>query len=55
MEALAASMERTDQVSALVEKILAETDGIQGYNTIIGFSLLSQVNTTYTAAMFITR
>jgi HAE1 family hydrophobic/amphiphilic exporter-1 len=50
----AASMERTDQVSALVEKILAETDGVQGYNTIIGFSLLSQVNTTYTAAMFIT-
>ena len=50
----AASMERTDQVSTLVEKILAETDGVQGYNTIIGFSLLSQVNTTYTAAMFIT-
>ena len=50
----AASMERTDAVSKLVEKILAETDGIEGYNTIVGFSMLSQVNTTYSAFLFIT-
>ncbi|HAC79598.1 MAG TPA: hydrophobe/amphiphile efflux-1 family RND transporter [Deltaproteobacteria bacterium] len=50
----AASMERTDEVSQLVEKILAETDGIEGYNTIVGFSMLSQVNTTYSAFLFIT-
>lgn len=49
----AASMERTDEVSKLVEKILAETDGIAGYNTIVGFSMLSQVNTTYSAFLFI--
>ena len=50
----AASMQRTDEVSREIEKILAKTEGIQGYNTVVGFSLLSQVNTTYSAFFFIT-
>ncbi len=50
----AASLERTVEVCARVEAILAETDGIEGYNTVAGFSLLSQVNTTYNAALFLT-
>ncbi len=37
----AASLQRTDEVCRKIEKILAETKGVQYYNTIAGFSLLS--------------
>ncbi len=50
----AASMQRSDVVCRRVEKILADTPGIQSYNTVVGFSLLSQVNTTYSGFFFIT-
>ena len=49
----AASLERTDQVSRKVEKILSETDGIEGYNTINGFSLLNRVSASYNGFFFV--
>jgi HAE1 family hydrophobic/amphiphilic exporter-1 len=48
----AASLQRTDAVARKVEKILAETKGVQYYNAIIGFSLLSSVSSSYNATFF---
>jgi HAE1 family hydrophobic/amphiphilic exporter-1 len=50
----AASLQRTDAVCKRIEDVLAHTPGVQTYNTIAGFSLLSQVNTTYNAFYFVT-
>ena len=50
----AASLQRTDTVAKQIEGILKETPGIQTYNTVVGFSLLSFVNTTYNAFYFVT-
>ena len=47
----AASLQRTDAVCKEVERILSETPGVQSYNTVVGFSLLSQVNSTYNALL----
>jgi hydrophobic/amphiphilic exporter-1 (mainly G- bacteria), HAE1 family len=51
---LAASMDRTDEFCKKVENILGHTPGIQYYTSVIGFSLLSQVQSTYTAFFFVT-
>ena len=48
----AASLQRTDVVAKKVEKILAETKGVQYYNAIVGFSLLSSVSSSYGATFF---
>src|SRR6202790_5276784 len=45
----AASQERTAAASREVEKILSETPGVQYYSSVIGFSLLSYVRTSYNA------
>jgi multidrug efflux pump len=50
----AASLQRADAVCKDVEAILAATPGVQSYNTVTGFSLLSQVNATYTGFFFVT-
>jgi hydrophobic/amphiphilic exporter-1 (mainly G- bacteria), HAE1 family len=50
----AASLQRTDDVAKKIEGILKETPGVQTYNTVVGFSLLSFVNTTYNAFYFVT-
>jgi HAE1 family hydrophobic/amphiphilic exporter-1 len=50
----AASLQRTDAVCRQVEKILAATPGVQSYNTVVGFSLLSRVYATYNAFFFVT-
>ncbi len=50
----AASQERTAAASRDIEKILSETPGIQYYSSVIGFSLLSYVRTTYNAFYFVT-
>jgi HAE1 family hydrophobic/amphiphilic exporter-1 len=50
----AASLQRTDEVAKHIEAILKETAGVQTYNTVVGFSLLSFVNTTYNAFFFVT-
>src|SRR5882724_6631863 len=49
----AASLERTDQVSRKVEKILTESEGVQTYNTINGFSLLNRVSASYNGFFFV--
>jgi HAE1 family hydrophobic/amphiphilic exporter-1 len=49
----AASLERTDQVLRKVEGILAKTEGIQYYNTIGGFSLLTRVSASYQGFFFV--
>jgi len=49
----AASLERTEAASREVEKILASTPGVRYYSSVIGFSLLSYVRTTYNAFYFV--
>jgi HAE1 family hydrophobic/amphiphilic exporter-1 len=49
----AASLERTDKVLQKVEAILSKTEGVQAYNTIGGFSLLTRVSASYTGFFFI--
>src|SRR5882724_8870710 len=50
----AASQERTAAAARDVEKILRETPGVQYYSSVIGFSLLSYVRTSYNAFYFVT-
>src|SRR5689334_17677696 len=49
----AASLERTDTVLKKIETILDHTEGIQAYNTIGGFSLLSRVSASYNGFFFV--
>ncbi len=49
----AASLERTDTVCRDVDRILATTPGVQGYATIVGFSLLTRVTASNNAFYFI--
>jgi hydrophobic/amphiphilic exporter-1 (mainly G- bacteria), HAE1 family len=50
----AASQERTSAAATQVEKILANTPGIEYTTSVIGFSLLSSVRTSYSAFFFVT-
>jgi HAE1 family hydrophobic/amphiphilic exporter-1 len=50
----AASLERTADVAKKIEGILKETPGVQTYDTIGGFSLLSIANSSYNAFYFVT-
>jgi HAE1 family hydrophobic/amphiphilic exporter-1 len=49
----AASLERTDQVCKKIDAILTNTDGVQYYNGIIGFSLLTRVSASYNGFFFV--
>jgi HAE1 family hydrophobic/amphiphilic exporter-1 len=49
-----ASLERTRAAASEVEKIIMNTPGVQYTTTVIGFSLLSFVRTTYNATFFVT-
>jgi HAE1 family hydrophobic/amphiphilic exporter-1 len=49
----AASLQRTDVVARHIEKILADTEGIESYTTIVGFSLLSNISQSYAAFYFV--
>ena len=49
----AASLQRTDAFARKVEEILKKTKGVQYYSTIIGNSLLTQTNATYSAFVFV--
>ncbi len=49
----ASSLQRTDQAAWEVEKIISETPGVAHVTTVVGFNLLSTVNTTYNAFFFI--
>ncbi|MGE5845203.1 MAG: efflux RND transporter permease subunit, partial [Ignavibacteria bacterium] len=49
----ASSLQRTDEVCKKVEKILAETKGIDNYTTIAGYSIISNVVSSNVAGFFI--
>ncbi|HKE18298.1 MAG TPA: efflux RND transporter permease subunit, partial [Kofleriaceae bacterium] len=49
----AASLERTQAAAEKVERVLATTPGVQNFNTIVGFSLLTRVTATYNGFFFI--
>ncbi len=51
---IAASLERTDTVAAKIESALAKTPGVEHTTSVIGFSLLSFVRTSYNAFFFVT-
>jgi HAE1 family hydrophobic/amphiphilic exporter-1 len=50
----AASLQRTDEAAQQVEKILAATPGVKYTSSVVGFSLLSFVRTSYNAFFFVT-
>src|SRR5579859_3953552 len=49
-----ASLERTSQAAAQIEDILASTPGVKYTTSVIGFSLLSYVRTSYNAFFVVT-
>jgi len=49
----AASLERTSAAAAQVEKVLANTPGVQYTTSVVGFSLLSYVRTSYNAFFWV--
>src|SRR5881396_793610 len=50
----AASLERTDAASRKIEEMLSKIPGVQYTTSVIGFSLLSLVQNTYSAFFFVT-
>jgi HAE1 family hydrophobic/amphiphilic exporter-1 len=49
----AASLERTSAAATQVEKVLANTPGVQYTTSVVGFSLLSYVRTSYNAFFWV--
>ena len=49
----AASLARTDQVLKKIEGILGTTAGVQAYNTVGGFSLLTSISASYQGFFFV--
>jgi hydrophobic/amphiphilic exporter-1 (mainly G- bacteria), HAE1 family len=49
----AASLERTSAAARQVEKVLANTPGVQNTTSVVGFSLLSYVRTSYNAFFWV--
>ncbi len=50
----AASLQRTDEVARKIETALAQTPGVRYTTSVVGFSLLSFVRTSYNAFFFVT-
>ncbi len=50
----ASSQQRTDEVARKVEAVLQQSPGVERTTTIVGFSLLSFVRTSYNAFFFVT-
>jgi hydrophobic/amphiphilic exporter-1 (mainly G- bacteria), HAE1 family len=50
----AASLQRTDEVAKKIEDALAKTPGVQYTTSVVGFSLLSFVRTSYNGFFFVT-
>src|SRR6267154_4426144 len=50
----AASPARTAAAAGDVETILSNTPGVQYYSSVVGYSLLSSVRTSYNAFYFVT-
>jgi HAE1 family hydrophobic/amphiphilic exporter-1 len=49
----AASLQRSDQVAQRVERILADTEGVQSYVTIVGYNLLASISASYATFFFV--
>ena len=49
----ASSLQRSSEAAREVEKIIMETPGVQYVSSVMGYSLLSGVNTTYSSFFFI--
>jgi HAE1 family hydrophobic/amphiphilic exporter-1 len=49
-----ASLQRTSAAAKQVEDVILHTPGVQGCTSVIGFSLLSRVQSTYSAFFFVT-
>jgi HAE1 family hydrophobic/amphiphilic exporter-1 len=49
-----ASLERTDQATRQIEAILAKTPGVRYTTSVVGFSLLSYIQSSYNAFFFVT-
>jgi HAE1 family hydrophobic/amphiphilic exporter-1 len=49
----AASLERTSAAARQVEKVLADTPGVENTTSVVGFSLLSYVRTSYNAFFWV--
>src|SRR5215467_8087301 len=49
----AASLQRTEEVLAKIQDILAKTPGVEYSTSVLGFSLLSLVRTSYNAFIFV--
>ncbi len=49
----ASSLQRTSEVARQAEQIIMKTPGVQDVSSVIGYSLLSGVQTTYSAFFFI--
>jgi len=50
----AASLQRSDAAARKVEEIMRHTPGVQGYTSVVGFNLFSQVQATYNSFFFVT-
>jgi multidrug efflux pump len=50
----ASSLQRTDQLTKQIETILQDTPGIKYATSVVGYSLLSTVSTTYNSFLFVT-
>jgi HAE1 family hydrophobic/amphiphilic exporter-1 len=50
---VASSLQRTDEVCKHIEAILKETPGVETFNMVVGFSMLSFSNTTFNAFSFV--
>jgi hydrophobic/amphiphilic exporter-1 (mainly G- bacteria), HAE1 family len=49
----AASLQRTSEASKEIEKIILDTPGVQNVSSVVGYSMLSGVNTTYSSFFFV--
>jgi HAE1 family hydrophobic/amphiphilic exporter-1 len=50
----AGSLQRTDEIMKQAEEILKTTPGVKYYSSIVGYSMLSQVQNTYSGFFFVT-
>lgn len=49
----ASSIQRTDAVAREVEGILSRTPGVRGYNSLVGFNLITRTSATYASTFFV--
>jgi HAE1 family hydrophobic/amphiphilic exporter-1 len=49
----AASLDRSDDVARKIDALLAKTEGVENFNTIVGFSLLTRVTASNNAFYFV--